>query len=96
MSKSVFDKLDSIYNFFETAKGMFILGVTISFSFAIYSVSNPVGIMAPGIYYFGVIASSSLLFWSATLQTNKKSKLATIALGALFIVWAITNTMLRN
>lgn len=96
MNKSIFDKWDRIFNFFESAKGMFLLGIAISFVFVAYAISNPVGVLPPGIYYFGVLGSASLLFWSASLQPNKTAKFATVALGVLLIVWAITNTFLRS
>jgi hypothetical protein len=52
--------------------------------------------MAPGFYYFGVIISTGLFLWSASLQESKSTKVVTIIFGAVFFVWAIANTMLRN
>lgn len=96
MKNSIFDKWDSMLNFFESAKGLLFLGIAVSFGFVAYAISNPVGVLPPGIYYFGVLGSASLLFWSASLQSNKNAKFATVALGVLFIIWATTNTFLRG
>lgn len=96
MSSGIFDLFDRIFDFCESAKGKLVLAIFISISFIVYSINNPLAIMPPGVYYFGVIISTSMFFWSASLQKNKNTKPITILCGLAFLVWALVNTALRS
>ncbi len=96
MSLNIFDKLDELFDFCESAKGKFVFAVIVSLSFVAYSINNPVGTMAPGFYYFGVIIPTSLFLWTASTQENKRNKIVTIILGLAFLTWAIVNAILRG
>lgn len=96
MNKYIFDKLDNAVSFFETARGMLALGATIALCFILFSLSNPNGILAPGLYFFGVIGACALLFRSAYLQVNKKTQLLTGLFALSFLIWSIVNTFFRS
>lgn len=64
MSSQLTNKVDRFLDFSESALGIFSIACLTAICFLLYSSQNPVGTIAPGVYYFGVVAPSCLFFLS--------------------------------
>ncbi|WP_448564379.1 hypothetical protein [Thalassotalea ganghwensis] len=96
MSSVLLSKVDRFIAFAESAVGVFFIALIAALCFLIYANQHPVGTIAPGTYYLGVILPTGMFFWSAAKQSNKKLKIAKATFGICFVAWAIANAVLRH
>lgn len=96
MSSILSSIVDQLIAFVESAYGIFTIACIVALSFLYYSYHNYVGTIALGIYYFGVVVPVGLFFWSATKHTDSKIKIITAIVGVAFLVWSISDAILRH
>ncbi|WP_448546449.1 hypothetical protein [Thalassotalea fusca] len=96
MSSLSSSKVERFIEFTESASGLFTIGCIVAMFFLFYANHYSIGTIAPGIYYFGVIVPTSLFFWSTAKQSNYKLKVGKAIVGVAFVVWAITDAIMRH